>query len=438
MARLAVNRSRRLLALTATAAALACVAIAVNVYFARRPPAEQPASFSVLPMSPVAPMPWTGAPTEQPLTRQLQANPQDRTARYRLAQRHFQSRDYAGALRELDLIEKESPRDPEVHLRKAVVLKYGGKPEAAERESRRALALQPGYGLAEVLLGEILLDQHRNEDALRVFERRLKRDPESTGALMGKGRALEQLFRAQQPVGVAEVLAPVEKAVAQAPNDVEAVRTLARMKLAYQHTEKGLDEAERAALSAVMLDPRDAQPYIILAQIYLTRAPTPENLQKVGYYAAQAGALDLRDPRPPYLIGRVALLQNDAARAVRALELSLQLGPLPETVTQLAAAHRRAGNRERADHYARIYQEYSRRLARRDALLAARVREPDEVRHYHDLARLYLEAGQPDLAAAWLERARSVQPRDEVRDALLARVKELRKQGTDAPLLPVP
>lgn len=438
MARLAVNRKRRLLALTATAAVLACVAIAVNLHFAHRPAAEQPAGFSLLPMPPAAPVPGTQTPTAQQLTWRLQANPRDRAARYRLAQLHFQSGDYARALRELDIIQKETPRDPEVHLRKAVVLKYEGQLEAAERETRRALALEPDYALPELLLGEILLDQHRDRDALRVFERRLKRDPESAGALMGKGRALEQLFLVQQPVTVAEVLAPVEKAAARAPNDVDAVRTLARMKLAYVHTEEGLDDAERAALRASTLDPRDAQPYIILAQIYLARAPTPANLEKVGYYAAQAGALDLKDPRPPYLIGRVALLQNDAVRAARALELSLRLGPLPEAVAQLAAAYRRAGNRERADHYARIYQEYARRVARRDALLAARVREPAEVRHYHDLARLYLEAGQPDPAAAWLERARSVRPRDEVRDTLLARAKELRKQGTDAPLLPVP
>ena len=437
MASIAVNRSGRLLALTIIAAVLACAAIGVNVHYARLAAAQR-ASLSSLAMRPMMPVPPAVAPTVQLLTRHVAAHPRDRAARYRLAHLHFQSRDYARALGELGVIEKQNPRDPEAHLRKAVVLKYAGKPEAAERASRRALALQPSYGLAEVLLGEILLDQQRYRDALKVFERRLRRDPESTGALLGKGRALEQLYRAQHPITVAEILAPMEKAAAQAPNDAQVVTTLARMKLAYLRSEKGLTEAEHSALRAAKLDPQDAQPYIILAQVYLSRAPTPANLQKLGYYAAQAGMLDLRDPRPPYLLGRVALLQNDVPRAVKALELSLRLGPLPETVTQLAVAHRRAGNRERADHYARIYQEYSRRVARRDALLAARGREPDETRHYYDLARLYLEAGQPDSAAAWLEQARSVQPRDAARDALLARVRALRNQGSDAPLLRIP
>jgi tetratricopeptide (TPR) repeat protein len=365
-------------------------------------------------------------------------HPQDRTARFRLAQLHFQNRDYTRALAELGVIEKQRPRDPEVPLRKAVVLKYAGNLNAAEQADRRALALQPSYGLAEELLGEILMDQRRYEDALKVFERRLQREPKATGALLGKGRALEQLLSIGHPITAAQIVAPIEKASAQVPNDAQVVTTLARVNLAYLHSEKGLSEAERYALRAAELNPQDAQPYIILGQVYLARPPTPTNLEKLGYYAAQAGTLDLKDPRPPYLIGRVALFQNDAARAIRALELSLSLGPLPETVTQLAVAYRRAGNRAQADHYARIYQEYARRLARRDALLAAREREPREVRHYHDLAQLYLEAGQPNSAAAWLEQARTVRPRDEARDALIARVQELRNQGTHAPLLPIP
>lgn len=438
MARIAVNRSRRLSTLTAIAVALACVAVAVNVHYARLA-AEQPQGRSPLAVLRVAaPEPKLDTPTVPSLKQHLQRYPRDRAARYRLAHLHFQSNNYARALEELAVLERENPRDSEVHLRKAVVLKYDQQPVAAEREIRRALALQPGYDLAEALLGEIHLDQHRYRDALKVFERQLKKRPESLSSLMGKGRALEQLSLAQNPVEVTEMLAPVEKAAELAPTDAQVLVTLARMKLAYLHTKKGLAGAEQAALRAAQLNPQDAQPYTILAQIHLARSPTPENLQKVGYYAAQAGALDLKDPRPPYLIGRVALLQNDAPRAARALELAVRLGPLPETVTQLAVAHRRAGNPERAEHYARIYQRYSRLVGRRDVLLAAREREPKELRHYHELAKLYLEAGQPDTAEQWLEQARSVRPRDATRDALIAQAKAFRNKGHDAPLLPVP
>ena len=98
----------------------------------------------------------------------------------------------------------------------------------------------------------------------------------------------------------------------------------------------------------------------------------------------------------------------------------------------------RAGNKERADHYSRIYQRYTELLSRRDALLSAREKEPGEARHYHELAKLYLEAGQPDTALGWLRVGKSLSRRrvDPVRERLAARAEELRRKGGDGPLLP--
>src|SRR5437016_4260267 len=119
-------------------------------------------------------------------------------------------------------------------------------------------------------------------------------------------------------------MAPVEKAVRLNPNKAEGVATLARMRFMYQ---KRAAEAEKLALSAAALDPTNPRPYIILTEIALSRPPTRENLQRAGGYAYQAGLRDPQDPRPPYHLGRVSLLQNDAARAVKALERSIALGP---------------------------------------------------------------------------------------------------------------
>jgi Flp pilus assembly protein TadD len=49
------------------------------------------------------------------------------------------------------------------------------------------------------------------------------------------------------------------------------------------------------------------------------------------------------------MIGRVSLMQNDVARAIKALEHSVELGARPEAVSQLAMAYRRAGNVEQAE-----------------------------------------------------------------------------------------
>jgi tetratricopeptide (TPR) repeat protein len=187
----------------------------------------------------------------------------------------------------------------------------------------------------------------------------------------------------------------------------------------------------------VHFDPHYPHAFITLAQIYLARPPTPENLSKVAEYAGLAGQRDPQDARPPYLIGRVSLAQNAVDPAIKAFERSLALHPLPETVTQLAVAYRRAGNVERANHYAGLYQRYTELMGRREALLGKREREPGEVSHYYALAELYLEAGQPDTAEQWLQEAQHVRPRDARREQLAARARALRQKGSDGPLLPL-
>jgi cytochrome c-type biogenesis protein CcmH/NrfG len=425
----------RLTVLVAIAAALAVVAGLTNYSYWRRVSsrASRPAQ------PPLANVPQRLAP-DRPgqivtLAQHLARQPQDTPARFQLAELYFKVQDYPRSMAELRVLERLRPKDSEVFLHQAVVLKYDGKPALAEKAVRRALALKPQHLRAREWLGEIYLDQQRYHQALEVFRQCLKSQPDSYFALLGKGRALEQLLLSRHPIPVSDVVQPVEKAVRLNPNHPEGVTTLARMKFAYL---EGSEEAERLALRAVELDPSNARPHLILAQIYLSRPPTPENLRRVGEYAYEAGRRDLQDPRPPYLLGRVFLQQNDVGRAIKALERSLVLGPMPEAVSQLSVAYRRAGSEERASHYAEVYQRYADLMARRNALLGAREREPREVRHTYALAELYLEARQPDTAAFWLKEAQLLRKRDPVYDRLMTQVRQQRKEGRDAPTLPIP
>jgi tetratricopeptide (TPR) repeat protein len=369
------------------------------------------------------------------LTEHLAQHPDDVPARFRLAELYFKLNDYDRSLAELKVLERRRPEDANVYLRQAVVLKYAGETDAAEKQVRHALALRPKDGPAREWLGEIYLDQERYHEALALFDRCLASQPDSYFALLGKSRALEQLLLSRHPIPLSQVVQPVEKAVRLNPDHPEGLATLARLTFTYAQR---ADEGERLALRAAALDPANARPYIILAQIALSRPPTPENLQRAGEYAYEAGRRDLRDPRPPYFVGRIFLQQNAIDRAVKALERSLALGPMPETVSQLAVAYRRAGNAARASHYADLYQRYTDLLGRRNALLAARERRPREVRHDYALAELYLEASQPEMAEYWLQEAKTLQPRDPRRDRLMAQVRRRRAEGIRAPMLPIP
>jgi tetratricopeptide (TPR) repeat protein len=369
------------------------------------------------------------------LARHLALRPRDTRARFRLAQLHFQAREYDQSLAELRSIESQEPKNPNVFLRQAVVLKYAGEPERAERAVRAALKLQPEHAPAQEWLGEIYLDQGRAHQALVLFERCLKRQPDSFFALLGKGRALEQLLQSRHPIPLSRVIAPVEKAVALKPEHPEGLATLARMRLTYQNR---LDDAEQLAREAASRAPERALPHLLLAQVALARPPSPETLQRAGEHAFEAGRRDPEDPRPPFLVGRVALQQNDVPRAIRALELSLARGPMPESVSQLAVAYRRAGDPERAERYAAAHQRYTDLLGRRNALLAARERKPREIGPTYALVELYLEADQPETAEQWLAEAKRLRPRDPRGDRLAARIQRSRREERDAPLLPIP
>jgi tetratricopeptide (TPR) repeat protein len=368
------------------------------------------------------------------LRQHLVQAPTDTAARFRLAELHFAQQEYPAALAELEILRRAEPDNPEVHLRRAMVQKYAGDLRDAEEAIRRALALRPEDATTREWQGEVYLAQGRFDEALSVFNRCLKRDPDSYFALMGKARALEQRFLWRLPVGLSEMTTPVEKAVRLQPDNPWGVVTLARMTFNYMARP---DPAEKLALRAAELAPHDAEPYLILAEIALYRPATPENLKQAGLHALQAAQRDPRDWRPPYQLGRALLKQNEPAEAAKLLEQSVKMQATPEAVYQLSLAYARSGNPERAKEYGRIYQQWNDFMERRKALLGDVQREPRQVDHYYRLATLYVKANAPDPAENWLKKAQALKKGDPRFDRLMAQVRRLRQTGAQAPLLPV-
>jgi tetratricopeptide (TPR) repeat protein len=368
------------------------------------------------------------------LRRHLERFPTDFPARFQLAEQHLAQNNHSQALAELEILQRAQPDNAEVYLRRAMVLKYAGELDDAEKAVRRSLALRPQDREAREWLGEIYLGQGRFDEALAVFARCLKRAPDSYFALMGKARALEQKFIWRLPVGLSEMTAPVEKAVRLQPDNPWGVVTLARMTFNYQARP---DPAEKLALRAAGLDPRDAEPYLILAEIALYRPATPANLKQAGLYALQAARRDPRDWRPPYQLGRALLKQNEPAEAAKLLEQSVKMQATPEAVYQLSLAYARAGNVVRAKEYGGIYQRWNDFAERRKVLLGEVQREPRQAEHYYRLVDLYLKAGAPDPAENWLRKAQALKKDEPRLDRLMLQVRRLRDTGNDAPLLPV-
>ncbi len=436
----------RLYWLLALAAVLAGTAVVVNVSYARRRAAARALARAAAASSSPA-VDWQARIRE--LAEQLERDPANAAARFQLAEVYHRLGDPPRALAQLRLLERQRPADPEVFLRRAAVLKRAGDFNPAERAARRALALQPESVEARAWLGDFSLERGRAREALAFYTDCLKRQPEAAFCLLGKGRALEALFRQQNPVAIPDMVGPVEQAVRLQPDDPLGLLVLARMQFTYL---KQPEAAEQTALRAARLEPHSAGSYILLAEIALSLPPTPQTLQRAGEYAYEGGRRNLREPRPPYQLGRLYLQQNDLPRAIKALERSVQLGALPEAVSQLAIAYRRAGNAERADHFAEVYQRHTERLERRDALLrqlarqrrgrgttagvpAQRVAVLRVLRLHLALAELYLEAGQPEIAENWLRAAHHLAPGDAHARQLRDRLRARQEKGGAGPLL---
>jgi tetratricopeptide (TPR) repeat protein len=419
----------RLQRLVAAAVLLAGVAVAANLNYWRRHSRSGSAAAVTAAAGPAA-----AVETER-LRSYLRENPTDVAARFRLSQRYSESAEYPRALAELAILERAQPKNAEVYLRQAMVHKYAGQLTEAEAAARRALQLQPANGPAREWLGEVYLAEGRAHEALDEFQRSLKRTPDSYFALMGKARALEQLFISRFAIAPAQVVAPVEEAVRLDPNNPWGVVTLARMTFNYLMRP---EPAEKLAKRAAELDARDAEPYIILAEIALHRPATAENLRQVGVYAYEAAQRAPRDARPPAQLGRALLRQNEPAEAAKLLERSLALGSTPETVYQLSIAYRRAGNAERARYFGGIYEHWNTFMERRKTLLGNVQREPGKADHYYALAKLYLEEHAPDPAQTWLEKAKSLAAADPRYSRMMAQLRQLRASGSPAPPLPLP
>jgi tetratricopeptide (TPR) repeat protein len=346
------------------------------------------------------------------------AHPDDAAGRQALARLLFMAHRFPEAEAQLAALQKQQPRSAEIHYWLSLVQKQSGQLDAALRNALQAQRLDPRRATFQEWLGEIYLAQGRSEEAASTFDASLKKHPASYAALMGKARAMEQLYEAKLPVPIPEIVTPVEKAVRLQPQNPAGLTVLARMTFAYlQH----FDRAEQLAHQAIRLDPNQAEPYLILVEISLNN-PTPANTAQAVTWAQQAARLDPNSPVPLYLLGRALLRRNDLPGAIAALERATQVQMMPEAVYQLSLAYARAGDRERAAHYSRLYQTWNRFVEQRKLLLALLQHRPRDIGLHAQLAELYLAQGAREPARNWARKGLQLRPQDPRLRRLLARV----------------
>lgn len=362
------------------------------------------------------------SPLLEQYRRWLVAHPEDAAVRLALARELFVAGRFAEAEVELSILQAREPRRAELYYWRALVQKESGRPEAALGSIRQAQRLDPENPAFQEQLGEIYLALGRSEEAAETFDVCLKRNPESYAALIGKARAMEQMYEAKLPVTIPSIVEPVEKAVRLRPHSPQGVTMLARMSFAYLQQ---FDRAETLARQAMELDPHAAAPYLILVEVYLNR-PEPESAAKAVEAAREAVKRDPNRAEPLYVLGRALLRQNDLQGAIAALERSTEILLMPQAVYQLSLAYARAGNTERAQQYSRLYDSWNRFAEQRKTLLALLQHRPSDVAIYAKLAELYLDAGAREPARNWARKGLKLRPDDARLRRILSRASALK------------
>ncbi|HZT75044.1 MAG TPA: tetratricopeptide repeat protein [Vicinamibacterales bacterium] len=379
-------------------------------------------------------------------------------ARVRLADIEEESGSHAEARKMLDAILKRN-RTPEALALDAQLLLHDGKTDQAWQSARAALDQDPHLPAANYVAGQIDLARGEYDAAEHEFRDAATSQRLTAAAHLHLAQALLALDRPDEALEFAE----------SAGDAYDARLTRAQALVATGDTDSA--RTDLAALAAER--PKDPTPVTLLARLELDAGDVAAARQ----HAAQAIAAAPNDPTAVLIAGRAALADHDTAAAEPLLARALAAQPSLDAATDLAQLYvaRRDFDRARAlfESIARAYpdaaaprtaegivlEKAGRTAEARAAYEQAIARDPTDPVASYALARMYTDdpnmvesavtlaqtaaAGAPadaDVHATlgWayyktgrlrsasdeLERAVSLDPKDETYRTHLAEVKQ--------------
>jgi putative PEP-CTERM system TPR-repeat lipoprotein len=223
-------------------------------------------------------------------------------------------RDFPGALKAIDELEKKQPDRPVAsNLRARILLAQGDRPGAV-KAFERALEIQPSFFPAAAALAQIALAEKRPADAQAIVDKVLAADPKNSQALIASA-ALKARAGAKRE----EIVAMFTRAIQQVPTDAAPRLAL----INYQLAQKEVPAALSAAQQAVAALPDHAG---LLDALGRAQAASGDTNQAISSFNKLAQMLPTSPA--PYL--RLADVQWAAQRqdaAVQALGRALSVDP---------------------------------------------------------------------------------------------------------------
>ena len=169
---------------------------------------------------------------------------------------------------------RDQPACARAHSNLGLVLENQGRPEAAEREYRIALAILPDDAMTLSNLGSLLMQHGAHAEARRVLAHVVELVPGYVEGLNNLGAVECELG----DLGAAE--RHIREALTLAPDHVPALLNLGMALRRLGPTRAA--EAERAYRQAIALDPENASAYNNLGALYLDLARAPEAVEAFG------------------------------------------------------------------------------------------------------------------------------------------------------------
>jgi tetratricopeptide (TPR) repeat protein len=200
----------------------------------------------------------------------------------------------------------------------------------AEARYRDAIALQPNKGDAYVYLGAMLT--RLGKDGVPVLEDAVKRDPHDPVAELELGRAL-----AAEPKRQAEAIPAFERAIAERPTYIEALRLLTDAYVAANR----LPDAKKTAATVLKIAPSDVVAHVVNGRVALADGK-PDEAIKEGEVALK---LMPNEASAKLLVADAYAKKGEIDLAVEAYQKASGLDPLNPTPLVNAARACIAANR---------------------------------------------------------------------------------------------
>lgn len=143
------------------------------------------------------------------------------------------------------------------------------KESAAETSYREAIRIAPNRVEAHLLLGAMLV--RLGKDGLPLLQKATELDPRDPVAQLELGRAL-----APDPARHAEAIAAMERAIAERPSYVEALRSLTEVYVGASR----LSDAKRTAAAVLTLAPGDVLAHVVSGRVALAESKADEALKE--------------------------------------------------------------------------------------------------------------------------------------------------------------